>query len=413
MAAPCRGKIGFSSSDGFMMPIRSLAFTLLLAGAVHAGAFAANPCSQACQDLIGEGHAFEAKGQYQQALEKFKAAEKAAPEASLPLSSAAALLQDLSGRVEPAQAAKMREQARALATRAASMWADDPVAQETLRKLDDDGPSPLHVPGPEAEKLHVEAEVEFTQRRFAAALAKYEALMKLDPQYSAAWIGAGDCHYFQKDWVSAEAMFRRATEIEPRNAQAWRFLSDALLQQGKRGAAEAALVSGIAADPSQKPNWSKLAVLRAGAGLPLRPLGLRRLARVLPAPDANGKYTMEIDESISDKADTPDGAIPVMLAATEANLRIAAKGQPSSPYEVQLNAWRAALRTADELKAETGKVFTDPALLQIQALAKDGQLEPAILILMFRQSYRPALEAWVAAHPGGVKEFIDRYGLRP
>jgi hypothetical protein len=46
-------------------------------------------------------------------------------------------------------------------------------------------------------------------------------------------------------------------------------------------------------------------------------------------------------------------------------------------------------------------------------MARDGQLEPAILILMFRQSYRPALEAWGAAHPRGVKEFIDRYGLRP
>lgn len=32
---------------------------------------------------------------------------------------------------------------------------------------------------------------------------------------------------------------------------------------------------------------------------------------------------------------------------------------------------------------------------------------------MFRQAYRPSLEAWVAAHPGGVKEFIDRYGLQP
>jgi tetratricopeptide (TPR) repeat protein len=397
---------------GTMIPIRSLAFALLLAGAIPP-AYAANRCDPVCQGLIGEGHAFEAKGQYQQALEKYQAAEKTAPEASLPLSSAAGLLLELSGRVEPGQAAKMRDQARALATRAAAMWADDPIAQETLRKLDDDGPSPLHVPGPEAKKLHVEAEVEFTQRHFGVALAKYEALMKLDPQYSVAWIGAGDCYYFQKDWVRAEAMFRRATEVEPRNAQAWRFLSDALLQQGKRDAAEAALLSGIVADPSQKPNWSKLAALRAGAGLPLRPLALRRFTRVSLAPDANGKYTLEIDESISNKLDTPDGAIQVMLAATEANLRLAAKDRPLSPYEVQLNAWRTALKTADELKAETGKGFTDPALLQIQSLAKDGQLEPAILILMFRQSYRPALEAWVAVHPGGVKEFIDRYGLQP
>jgi tetratricopeptide (TPR) repeat protein len=115
---------------GTMIPIRSLAFALLLAAALPP-AYAANRCDLVCQGLIGEGHAFEAKGQYQQALEKYQAAEKTAPEASLPLSSAAGLLLELSGRVEPGQAAKMRDQARALATRAAAMWADDPIAQET------------------------------------------------------------------------------------------------------------------------------------------------------------------------------------------------------------------------------------------------------------------------------------------
>lgn len=72
-------------------------------------------------------------------------------------------------------------------------------------------------------------------------------------------------------------------------------------------------------------------MLRAGAGLPLKPLQLRRFAHVSPAPDANGKYTLEIDESITDKLDTPDGATQVMLAATEANLRVAAKNRPLSP----------------------------------------------------------------------------------
>jgi tetratricopeptide (TPR) repeat protein len=366
-----------------------------------------------CQGLIGEGHAFEAKGQYQQALEKYQAAEKAAPEGSLPLSSAAGLLLELSARVEPGQAAKMRDQARALASRAAAMWADDPIAQETLRKLDDDGPSPLHVPGPEARGLMAEAEAEFARQHFAAALLKYEALMRLDPAYSNAWIGAGDCYYFQKDWVRAEAMFRRATEVEPRNAQAWRFLSDALLKQGKHDAAEAALLSGIVADPSQKPNWSKLAVLRAGAGLPLRPLQLRRFARASRAPDANGKYTIEIEESTSKNLDTPDNAFHLLLAASEIRLRTETGDKHPSPYEVELYAWRTALQSAGELTTEDGRGLADPALLQMQALAKDGQLEPAILILMFRQSYRPALEAWVAAHPGGVREFIDRYGLQP
>jgi hypothetical protein len=100
-----------------------------------------------------------------------------------------------------------------------------------------------------------------------------------------------------------------------------------------------------------------------------------------------------------------------MLGAVEVNTRT--KNKAASAYEIELTAWREAMNVADELKANTGKDLSDPALRQIQAMARDGQLEPAILILMFRQSYRPALDAWVAAHPRGVKEFIDRYGLRP
>jgi hypothetical protein len=100
-----------------------------------------------------------------------------------------------------------------------------------------------------------------------------------------------------------------------------------------------------------------------------------------------------------------------MLGIGEVNMRQANKS--ATPYEIELEAWRGAMKVADELKASTGKGLSDPALLQIQALARDGQLEPAILLLMFRQSYRPALDAWLAAHPRGAREFIDRYGLSP
>jgi len=71
----------------------------------------------------------------------------------------------------------------------------------------------------------------------------------------------------------------------------------------------------------------------------------------------------------------------------------------------------AKAEQADKLRA--GKDPSDPALLRMQVFARDGQLEPAILLLLFRQAYRPSLEAWLAAHPGGVKTFIDRYGLQP
>lgn len=65
------------------------------------------------------------------------------------------------------------------------------------------------------------------------------------------------------------------------------------------------------------------------------------------------------------------------------------------------------------IAAAAGKKLSDPALLAMQAMQRDGQLEPAIFILLYKEAYRLDYERWLAAHPDGVKAFIDRYGLRP
>jgi hypothetical protein len=143
--------------------------------------------------------------------------------------------------------------------------------------------------------------------------------------------------------------------------------------------------------------------------MPLKALALRRGVSVVA--NADGKFTLNVDKPADEKVDTPDFAFRLMLGAGEANMRKADK--KASPYDIELASWRDAMKVADEMKASTGKELADPAFRQIQAIARDGQLEAAILILMFRQSYRPALDAWLAANPGGVKVFIDRYGLRP
>jgi tetratricopeptide (TPR) repeat protein len=392
-----------------LLPLLAAALPALLASA-----FAAEPCNETCKTLLREGQVAQSQGQNKQAYDKFRAASSASPGASAPASAAAALFYQLSTGARPEEAGKLRASARDMATQAARLAPDDPVAQEVLRLLDDDAPSPLHVPAPAVLALRDAAETLFAQGRYADALAKYEAAMRADPQYSMAWIGAGDCWFMQKEWARAENLFRRAAEIEPRNAQAWRFLSDALLSQGKAEAADAALVAGIAADPSQRPGWSKLAALRARAGHPLAPLQLRRGSRVVRAAGGDGKdnYSVTVEDWVNKDPQTPDAALRLTLALAEANTRKAATG-PVDAYAVELEAWRTALKVAGELEAGTGKVLGDPALVRMQALARDGQLEPAILLLQFRQAYRPALEAWNAAHPGGVKAFIDRYGLQP
>jgi tetratricopeptide (TPR) repeat protein len=398
-----------------MTPIRTLIRLLPLAALLALGAtpvHAAVECTGACHDLVEKARALDGQGKYQEALNTYKAAEQADRQASQPVSMAAALMLRLSAGMKPEQARPVREMAQAGARYALKLAPSDPLALETLRLIED-APTPLHTPTPEAARLFSEGEAEYAQRHFKEALQKYEAAAQADPQYSVAWVDAGDCYYVQKDYAQAETRFRRATGIEPRNAQAWRFLSDALRAQGRDADAEAALLSGIAADPSQQPDWNKLASLRAKAGTPLKPLGLRRGVYVVTNPD--GKFTVQLDSLADHHTATPDGALRLALGVSEVKMRSddKASGKARSPYAIELAAWRTALEAIDEAQAKGGEGLTEPALLQMQAFARDGQLEPALLLLTFRQAYRPELEAWEAAHPGGIKAFIDRYGLRP
>ena len=402
--------MGLLSPGRPMKSIRVLTFAVLLA-LFDTAAAAPVICTEPCDTLVRDAHVLEGQGKYQEAMDKYTAAQKADPKASLPLSLQAGLLFKLSSTAPKDKAAQVRDMARGLAERATELAADDPIANEVLRMLDDDGLSPLHTPNPRAARLLAEGAALFTQRKPKEALAKYEAAMVADPKASSAWVGAADCYFVQGDWARAETLFRRATEIEPDNAQAWRFLSDALLAQRQRAPAEAALYASIAADPSQRPSWGKLARLRAAAGLPLKALAFKRGVRVVQGAD--GKYTFNVDKRTADTSKTPNYAIRLALGVSEVNARKTDTAKVKSPYEIELEAWRMALKVMDEVAAAGGEAVTDPALLQMQALAKDGQLEAAILLLMFRQPYRPALEAWLAANPGGVKGFIDRYGLQP
>jgi tetratricopeptide (TPR) repeat protein len=368
-------------------------------------------CGGACASLVGEGGALAAQGKLADALAKFKAAAEAAPKASAPLSAVAHVYLMAADTATPEQVDMLRKQADAFARAALSLSPADPLALEVLRTVSDATPAPLHRPNAAAAKTSSEAEALFYRRQFGAALEKYEETMRLDPQFSSAWVGAGDCWYAQRDWARAEPLFRRATEIEPRNGQAWRFLSDALGQQGKLVDADRALLSGIAADPSQLPSWNKLTSLRKLAGHPLKALGLRRGASV--AIGADGKATISIDEGLQ-KASTPfDSAMRLALAASEANARTASAVAKPSAFEIELGAWTMAMQVAAEMGAKDGDKPADPALLAMQGLARDGQLEPAIFVLLYKESYRPEYERWLAAHPDGVKAFIDRYGLRP
>ena len=109
------------------------------------------------------------------------------------------------------------------------------------------------------------------------------------------------------------------------------------------------------------------------------------------------------------------GAAWLMLAASEASARArnASEHLPDQPFAIELDAWRGVMKVLDELKANSGADPVDPALKTMQMLAKADQLEAALLLLQYKESWRPEFEAWKKEHPNGIRKFIDTYGLRP
>lgn len=387
----------------------SIRIALLAALLQLAPSWASVQGNDACQALVAEGYALQAQGKGREAWESFQRARKADPAASMPVAAMANMLAQAAEHAPADQVAGLNQQAESLAHDALRIDSQDPLAQETLRILLDGG-TPLHTPNADAARAMNEGEALFQQQRFAEALAKYELAAERDPLYSEAWVMAGDCFYGRKEWGEAARRFRKATEIAPLNAQAWRFLSDALFQQGDHEGALAALLNGIGAQPSQLPNWDKLDAMMKMEGTPLKRLALERKARAKRDP-ATGKTSIEI--SAAPGKDSTDFSVWLLLAMSESSQENAAAAAPATPFRKEVMAWQTALLVAAESEQSGKSKLTEPALLTMQKLAHDQQLEAAILLLMYRESYRADFEAWKRAHPDGIKAFVATYGLRP
>ncbi|NVD70675.1 tetratricopeptide repeat protein [Duganella sp. BJB1802] len=395
-----------------MKKIRVLTMVLALAGA-HA--YATVLPNEAAQPLVQEGEVLTAQGKFQEALNKFSAAAKADPAASMPLSHIAHVLMVASLNADGANAAKLRQQSEGAVRQALKLDSSDPLAQEVLRRLEDGKSAPLHEPSMDVLKVVQEGEVLYHGRKLDEARVKYEQAAKMDPRYSSVLVFIGDTYYVQENMPEAEAWFRKAAELEPLNGQAWRFLSDALAKQGKRTAAEAALLSGIAAQPSQRPTWDKLASLRSAQGYPLTALQMKRKASAVMDP-ATGKFTINLDPALrGPEQKSSDSGVWLMLAATESGLRGRNRADKVAdrPFAIELASWEGAMKVADELAANGNGEVTDPNLKTMHMLAKAGQLETALMLLQYKESWRPEFEAWKREHPDGIRKFVDAYGLRP
>jgi len=357
-------------------------------------------------------------GQMKEARGKFEQAGEADPAASNPVSALSLLYYVVSN--EKSLTAEQHKDARSasqgLAARAIALDANDTLAQEVMRKLTGGAAPSVYQPQGKAGELVLQGELLFSKKDFKGASEKYEQAVAIDPNYADAWLYAGDCYFAMKQWAEAEARFRKAAQIAPLHEQAWRFLSDALYEQQKWPEMEQALASAIGAHPDQVTAWQRMAQFQSGHGIALNSLGLKVKARGRIDPKTGGvKVDMQPKEPDAKEASRVDVGFWMMLALSQAagELKAQKKEGNTTPFALELAAWQAAFDGVARMEAKESVQLQDTALLTLRKLADAGQLEAALLLLQYKDDYRPELEAWKTAHPEGVRKFINVYHLMP
>lgn len=81
------------------------------------------------------------------------------------------------------------------------------------------------------------------------AIGCFDAVLALDPNWSAAWTNRGNVHFARQDFEAAEKDYRRAVESDPRNANAWLNLGVMARKNGKLEEATRAYERALLAEP--------------------------------------------------------------------------------------------------------------------------------------------------------------------
>lgn len=357
-----------------------------------------------CQKLLHEGDEFRKVGKMNEALHSYADAAHADPASSAPASRVALLYFIVSTSTKPELVEDYRNKARAAAEEALRMEPTDHFALAVIRQLDNGVPVPRHTPKPDAyAELHL-AEASFQKKQYDDAIAHYQKAVALDPQYDVAYVYMGDCYYATARYPEAEANYRHATELDPMNSQAWRFLSDALIRQGKFDEVPQVLANGIAVAPNDIPSWDHLEAFLKSRNAPMQHLNLQRHASYDPA-----KKSVNIDPAIVERKDELGLVIWMAYGMGQAN----ASEKKESPFAVEYDSWHSTFAVLDERAKPEDTKQLDPAVARLYQFYKDGQLKPALLVLAYRESWRPDFEAWKKDNPQGVKTFIDTYHVRP
>lgn len=371
------------------------------------------------KSLIQEGNVLWSQSKINEALEKFNLASKADPKASGPWSHTAAIYLFASTKTDPQFVEDYRDRARAAAKQALELFARDPLAQETLRSLATPSAPAFASLSQEASDLFNEAERLFQSANFQAAISKYEKAFTLDPTFAAAILYAGDCYFQLAKFDEAEIRYRKAIEVNPRNFQAWRFLAHAQTRMGRPiEMVKLSLMKSIEIQPNYLPAWDQYSALSEMNGDPLQVLNAKRPIRLkVVNKDGKQNFTIEIDPKVDAKGSDTDSAVWMQYGISKVTLLAAAESEDSNaklmtkvtnPFDAERLSWKSVFQAEQE-----NAKLRDPLLQRLRQFVKDEQIDAAIFVFFFDESYRTEFENWKKLHPLGIQQFIEKYALRP
>ena len=368
--------------------------------------------------MVKAGYELLSQGKFNEAAAKFQEGMKADPASSFPVSALSKLFFEASKATDAAHQSEYRGKAVDLAHQALDKNDLDFIASEVLLNADGGSTESAHQPKPEAAEPFNQAETAYRTQKWDEAIAGYQKALAADPAFTDAALYQGDVYFNQKQYAKAEPWFRKATQMEPRYARAWRFLADCQGDQGHMDDALMTDLSAIAAQPDDYTAWGRLRQIYAMQDKPALVRFLwPRVAASQVIKDASGKSNINVPSS-SLASDTPEGsseaAYSLMIGMVQVNdASPETKERPRSPLEREALAWKAAMEVYESTLNEKKASPKDATWAQLLAFHKADQLKEALMVLGFREAYRPDFEAWKAANPRGVQVFIEQWHLRP
>ena len=367
--------------------------------------------------LVKEAYQLLDSGQVNQALAKFQEAAKADSKSSFPISGLGKLFFEASQHTDAKHQSEYQGKAIEFSREALNLNDLDFVANEVLLNLDGTSADSLHKPTPEALQAFNQGELAFQSQKWDEAASGYQRALSIDPAYTDAALYLGDTYFSRKMYDRAEPWFRKATELEPRYGRAWRFLADCNKDLGHEDLAITCDYNAIAALPSDFTAWGRLKseLENQGNGVLIR-FHWPQIQASGVSHDASGKANINVPQSlIGDSIESQAALIySMMIAITQvADEKPENKGNKRSTLERESLAWKAAMEGYENSLKEKKLTPHDSTWAQLLTFYKSDQLKPALMILAYRESYRPDFEAWKKANPNGVRAFIEHWHLRP